>query len=210
MIDLQIPKKTVYFIMGQHNTKRNSVVLLEKAIEAGIGIFQYREKGAKHYTYSERLDLAYQLQTVCRKHEIPFIVNDDIALAKELQADGIHLGQDDMPIDEARREVGHHMMIGISTSQVKEAIDAEQLGADYIGVGPIYETTTKKDAKQPIGLNRLRDIRRNVTLPIVAIGGIKVDNASSVFEAGANAIAVITAITHSTNLTKTVQQLRYS
>jgi|SRR5699024_15720 len=196
--------------MGRENTKEDPVTLLKKAIKAGIGIFQYREKDARNQTYLERLKLARQLQKLCAQHNIPFIINDDIRLAKELQADGLHLGQDDMQISEARREVGNSMIIGISTSRVEEALEAEQSGADYIGVGPIYQTSTKKDAKQPVGLERLHEIRNKVQLPIVAIGGIKVDNASAVFASGANAVAVITALTNSNNLIETVQELKYS
>src|SRR5699024_6844380 len=163
-----ISEKAIYFIMERENTKENPVTLLKKAIKAGIGIFKYREKDTRNQTYLERLKLTRQLQKLCAQHNIQYNINNDIKISKELQ--------DDMQISEARREVGNSMIIGISTSRVEEALEAEQSGADYIGVGPIYQTSTKKDAKQPVGLERLHEIRNKVQLPIVAIGGIKVDN----------------------------------
>lgn len=194
--------------MGRSDTKRDPVVILEEAISSGIAFFQYREKSVHALTKNERYVLSKQLQNSCMEHNIPFIINDDIELAYYLKADGVHLGQNDTSIKSAKARLHEECIIGISTSTLKEAMYAEQQGADYIGVGPIYVTNTKEDAKKPIGLQTLNEISTKVNIPVVAIGGITKKTAKHVFKHGADAIAVISAITESDNLHKDIEEMK--
>jgi thiamine-phosphate diphosphorylase len=130
---------------------------------------------------------------IAKKFDATLIVNDhpDIALAAD--ADGVHLGQDDLPVKEARKIMGKNRIIGISTHTVEQARDADRDGADYIGFGPVFHTTTK-DAGRPKGIEMLREIKRQVRIPVVAIGGITTENIRPVLEAGADAVAVASAM----------------
>ncbi len=125
---------------------------------------------------------------------MPLIINDRLDVALAVGADGVHLGQNDMHISDARRLVGERLVIGISAESVADAIRAEAEGADYIGVSPVFTTPTKMDTAPPLGLEGLRAIRRAVRLPLVAIGSIRHDNAAEVLRAGADGLAVVSAI----------------
>ncbi|MBM6617755.1 thiamine phosphate synthase [Bacillus suaedaesalsae] len=184
----------LYFIMGSNNCVSDPVLTLEQAIQGGITLFQFREKGEYSLQGEEKIQLARQLKSVCHKHSIPFIVNDDLDLAILLEADGIHIGQDDIPIEDVREKVGSKI-IGLSCHNEQEAKAAIQKGADYIGVGPMFETNTKPDAEcvtGPITISQMRSL--NLDIPIVGIGGITPENAPSIIEAGADGIAIISAI----------------
>ena len=198
----------LYFIMGSQNTKSDPVDILKAAIAGGITCFQYREKGEHAKVGLDRMNLGLNLRKICREHNIPFIVNDDIELAIKLDADGIHVGQDDIAIDQLRKLIPTHYIIGLSTSTVEESLIAEQLNVNYIGVGPVYETATKSDALQPIGLNGLQDIREKTTIPIVGIGGINENNAKLVIEHGADGVALISAISRAENPKRVARYLR--
>lgn len=137
-----------------------------------------------------------------------FFVNDRVDVAIAARADGVHLGQEDIPAPRARSLTGEGMILGISATTVEEAERALADGADYLGVGPVFATPTKPDAVAPIGLEGLARIRESVELPIVAIGGIDEENAGSVFEAGADGIAVISAVTAAENMLEAVRRLR--
>lgn len=186
----------VYFILGSQNvTNRDPLLILEQALEGGITSFQFREKGPGSKKGNAKLELAKQMQKLCKCYDVPFFVNDDVELAIELHADGIHVGQDDESIESIRKVVPKNMKIGLSVTNLTQAIEAEQLAVDYIGVGPIFSTATKNDAKQPIGLEGLKEIKKSVpNIPIVAIGGIKKENVRSIREAGADGVSVISAI----------------
>lgn len=136
------------------------------------------------------------------------LVNDRVDVALAAGADGVHLGQEDLPAYAARRILGAGAVLGVSASSVEEALAAEREGADYLGVGPVFPTPSKPDAGEPIGLNGLRAIRRVVGLPLVAIGGINEDNLEDVFAAGADGIAVISAVTSALDMEKAVRRLR--
>src|SRR5690625_700054 len=198
----------LYFIMGSQNTKSDPVDILKAAIAGGITCFQYREKDEHAKVGLDRMNLGLNLRKICREHNIPFIVNDDIELAIKLDADGIHVGQDDIAIDQLRKLIPTHYIIGLSTSTVEESLIAEQLNVNYIGVGPVYETATKSDALQPIGLNGLQDIREKTTIPIVGIGGINENNAKLVIEHGADGVALISAISRAENPKRVARYLR--
>lgn len=198
----------LYFIMGSQNTTNDPVDVLQAAIKGGITCFQYREKGKQAKTGLDRLNFGLYLRKICRENNVPFIVNDDVDLAIKLDADGIHVGQGDLGIATIRKQVPSHFIIGLSTSTVEESLAAERLNVDYIGVGPIYKTSTKEDALQPIGLSGLQNIRQQTSIPKVAIGGITLNNAQTTVENGADGIALISTISQAKNPQKTVRILR--
>jgi thiamine-phosphate pyrophosphorylase len=163
---------------------------LAEAREAGVRFFQYRNKtDSRRAVYERARTLAQQ----CRQAEAIFIVNDHADIAAAVRADGVHLGQDDLPIDAARRVMGSTALIGISTHSLAQAEAAQSAGADYIGFGPVFPTGTK-DAGIPRGLDDLRAVTSRVAIPVIAIGGITETNAGSAIAAGARGIAVISAV----------------
>lgn len=162
---------------------------VESAVGAGARMVQLRDKVTPAKVL---LSEAREMKRLCNRAGAAFIVNDDAALAWSCDADGVHLGQDDLPVEEARRLLGASKLIGVSISTVEEAIDADSAPADYIGVGAIFATPTKMDAELG-GLELLRAVRRITKKPLVAIGGIDSSNAGLVFEAGADAVAVVRA-----------------
>jgi thiamine-phosphate pyrophosphorylase len=160
-----------------------------RALQAGIGWLQYRDKeSSRRLIYEE----AVKLRKITRNFKAVLIVNDHADIAYAVDADGVHLGQDDLPLLEARK-IMKQKIIGISTHSMEQAREAEKGGADYIGFGPIFPTATK-DAGTPKGLDMLSEIRRAITIPVVAIGGITCGNVRSVLEAGADAVAVASAL----------------
>jgi hydroxymethylpyrimidine kinase/phosphomethylpyrimidine kinase/thiamine-phosphate diphosphorylase len=160
------------------------------ALRGGVRILQYRDKCA---TPAERREMATRLVALCHQAGAILIINDDVQLARACHADGVHLGQKDGEVAAARALLGQEKLIGVSTRTVAEAQRAAAVGADYIGLGSLYPTTTKGDAVV-VGLEGLRAVRAAVALPIVAIGGIKRDNAGAVIKSGADCIAVVSAV----------------
>lgn len=184
----------VYFILGSPNCKEEPVYVLREAIAGGITFFQFREKGEGALTGEEKYALAEEMQFYCKKAEIPFIVNDDVQLALELKADGIHIGQEDDPAEEIRELIGDKIL-GVSVHNLEEAAAAFAAGADYFGVGPIYPTQTKKDTRPVQGVNIVETLRKNgFELPIVGVGGITPENAAEVIKGGADGVSAISAI----------------
>lgn len=201
----------VYFIMGSTNCKDHPAQVLQEAIEGGITLFQFREKGIGALKGDKKVELAKELQQICRDHQIPFIINDDIRLAIDLKADGVHIGQDDEPIEEVRKMIGSDKIIGVSVHSYEEAMTALEGGADYFGIGPVFPTKTKEDAKPSNGTKLIEELRaRGVAIPIVGIGGITAENAGSVIQAGADGVSVITAISHAPSVTDAAKALRKS
>ncbi|GAB6615201.1 MULTISPECIES: thiamine phosphate synthase [Bacillus] len=185
---------SVYFIMGSNNCTKKPLQVLRDALEGGITIFQFREKGEGALTGEKRIRFAKELQVICKEYGVPFIVNDDVELAIELDADGVHVGQDDEGITSVREKMGDKI-VGVSTHTIEEAHWAIENGADYLGVGPIFPTSTKKDTKAVQGTKGLAHFReQGITIPIVGIGGITIENTASVIEAGADGVSVISAI----------------
>lgn len=178
--------------------------IAKEAICGGATVVQLREKKAES---GELLQLAHEIKKLTEKAQIPFIINDRLDVGLAVDADGVHLGQQDIPIEVARRLLGSQRIIGVSATNLREAIEAEQQGADYLGVGPIFSTPSKDDAAKPMGLHGLRAIRRNVGIPLVAIGGICEENVDQVLRAGADGIAVISAIAGASDRKKAAQDL---
>ncbi|MFZ6016317.1 MAG: thiamine phosphate synthase [Nitrospirota bacterium] len=159
-------------------------------LRSGVKWIQYRDKDR---TRGEFYNEALRLRKVTRDFNAILVINDHSDIAIAVDADGVHLGQDDLPLKEAKRIIGRNRIIGISTHSLEQAIDAERGGADYIGFGPVFHTTTK-DAGVPRGISMLREIKEQVHIPLIAIGGINLTNLESVLDAGADAIAVATGI----------------
>lgn len=159
-------------------------------LEAGVRILQYREKHAPPATLLEE---ARELRELTREYGACFIVNDHIEIAMLAEADGLHIGQDDLPVHEARKLVGD-MIIGLSTHSPDQALAARRAGADYIGVGPIFPTRTKEDVVAPVGFGYLDWVARNMDMPFVAIGGIKEHNIGSVAAHGARCCALVSEL----------------
>ncbi len=170
---------------------RPLVEIVAAAIRGGADAVQLREKEAPARA---QLALGRRLRDLTREAGVLFIVNDRADLAVALDADGVHVGQDDLPPDVARRIVGPERIIGVSAGTLDEALAARDAGADYLGVGPIYATATKPDAGAATGTELIAAIRRRVDLPIVGIGGIGRDNAAVVLAAGAEGVAVVSAV----------------
>jgi thiamine-phosphate pyrophosphorylase len=174
-------------------------------LDAGVRVIQYREKtkkmGAK---YAECLIL----REMAREADAAFIVNDDIDLALLVDADGVHVGQEDLPVAAVRKLVGDGMAIGLSTHSPRQARAAVEAGADYIGVGPIFATQTKDDVCAPVGLPYLDFVAREIALPFVAIGGIKEHNLAEVAAHGARCAALVTEIVGAPDIAATIATLR--
>ncbi|MDM5198469.1 thiamine phosphate synthase [Fictibacillus enclensis] len=186
----------VYFIMGSTNCSADAAGVLEKALTGGATIFQFREKGEGCLEGDDRTALAMALQQICHQHNVPFIINDDIELMKKLNADGLHVGQEDGDLEEIRNAVPGKLL-GVSVHNLNEARHALEIGADYLGVGPVYPTGTKTDTRPVMGYSVIRELRDNgIDAPIVGIGGINKNNAPGVVQAGADGVAVITAISN--------------
>lgn len=179
-----------YFITDAGLSARDIIVDTADALAAGVAMVQYREKAKEA---AARREEAAALRALCRAAGVPFLVNDDVALARAVGADGVHLGASDMEIEKARAFLGPEAIIGLSTHGPDEARDAERRGADYVGVGPVFATTTKLDAEAPIGVEGVRLIRAATRLSLAAIGGINLSNAREVFAAGADMVCAISA-----------------
>lgn len=167
------------------------IQIAKESLSGGAKIIQLREK---RRSGRELYAIAQEIRSLCSQYNARFIVNDRLDIALASGADGVHLGQDDLPLSAARRLAPRPFLIGVSVGTVEEAIRAEREGADYLGVGPVYPTGTKPDAGPPVGPELIRIIRAAVTIPIVAIGGITLSNAGDVLAAGADGIAVISAV----------------
>jgi thiamine-phosphate pyrophosphorylase len=178
---------------------------VEQAIAGGVTMVQLREKDASSREFYE---IAVSVTAITRAHHIPLIINDRLDIALAAGAEGLHIGQSDLPLKEARRIAGNDLIIGVSTHNAEEARKAEAEGADYIGAGAIYPTGSKADAGNAIGVEALAAICAAVKIPVVGIGGIGPLNAAGVMGAGAAGIAVISAILSQENIEKAARNLR--
>lgn len=169
---------------------RPLVEVMEQTLQGGAGMLQLRNKTG---TRAEVLEEAKALRKLTRAYGVPFIVNDYPDIALEVDADGVHLGQEDLRLEEARRMLGPGKMIGVSTHSLEQALAAERAGADYIGVGPVYPTDTKP-GRAAVTTSYVAEAARRVRIPFVAIGGITLDNVGEVLAAGATRICAVSAI----------------
>jgi len=183
---------------------RNLNDCVREAIQGGVTLVQLREKTASSREFYE---LALQLKEITGKASVPLIINDRLDIALAVDADALHLGQDDLPIKIARRYFGNKKIIGISVSNVQEALQAQEEGADYLGVGAIFATGTKVDADL-VSLRELKRIKETVRIPVVAIGGIKKENAPPILETGIDGISVVSAILAEDNIYLAAKDLK--
>jgi thiamine-phosphate pyrophosphorylase len=165
--------------------------IVTAAVDGGVTVVQLREKDCSTLDFIEQ---ALTIKEFLKNRGVPFIINDRIDVAQAVNADGVHLGQTDMPLEMAKRILGNSMMIGISVESLADAIEAEKGGADYLGVSPIYTTPTKIDTAPALGLEGLKKIREAVKLPLVGIGGLNRENSAEVIRSGADGVAVVSAI----------------
>jgi len=181
--------KGYYFITDSDLSKSGNISDVKNVVESGVGVVQYRNKsGSTKEMYEE----AVKLKEICKN--IIFLINDRIDIAIAVDADGVHIGQDDMPYKVARKMLGKNKIIGVTVHNVQEAKDAEKIGADYLGVSPVFSTDTKPDAGKPAGINIIKDIKRICKIPLIAIGGINLLNAEEVVKAGADGLCAISAV----------------
>lgn len=177
---------------------------VEEAIKGGATFVQLREK---NMSFGKLRALALDIKAVCKKYNIPFVIDDDVAMAKEVDADGVHVGQSDMEVKTARAMLGKDKIIGVSAATVDDALAAERRGADYIGVGAVFPTGTKEDAL-PVAREEVKKITGAVTIPVVAIGGINVGNVGELKNLDLDGIAVVSAIFAKENIFEAAQELR--
>ena len=198
----KIPKGLYGITMESCSNGRTNIEVVKEMIKSGIKIIQYREKDK---SFKEMYKEAKILRELTKKSETIFIINDHIELAMMVDADGVHIGQDDWPINEVRRLIGDDKIIGISTHSKEQAIEAVKSGADYIGVGPIFKTNTKDYS--PVGIEYLKFVVKNIKIPFIAIGGIKENNLEEIIKTGATRIALVTEITAAQNIEEKIKRL---
>ncbi|HIV24684.1 MAG TPA: thiamine phosphate synthase [Candidatus Scatomonas pullistercoris] len=177
---------------------------VEEALKGGATFVQLREKQLDKKSFYRE---AVSLKKLCRKYGVPFVIDDDVELALESGADGVHIGQSDMALLDAREKLGPEKMIGVSARTVEEALEAERNGADYLGVGAVFSTSTKPDAVD-VSLETLRKICESVSIPVVAIGGIGTENLPKLAGTGIAGVAVVSALFAAENIRKSAEKLR--
>lgn len=177
---------------------------VEKAILGGTTLVQLREK---NLSTKEFYDIAVNIKKVTDKYKVPLIINDRLDIALAVDAAGIHVGQSDMPCDIARKLVGENKIVGVSAHSVEEALKAQKDGADYLGVGAVFPTGTKKDAED-VSIETLKEIVKKVHIPVVAIGGVNQNNVDELVDTGINGIAVISAILGKRDIGKAAEDLK--
>jgi len=205
--DLRQLPHGIYGILGEKfSLGRSNVEVAKQMVTAGIDILQYREK-VKDKSLKEIYRECREIRTITKDAGVPFIINDYADIALMVGADGIHQGQDDLPVKNLR-EIAPHMMIGCSTHSLEQAEKAIEDGADYIGVGPIFTTQTKEDVCDAVGLDYLDQIVKTHDIPFVAIGGIKRHNLKDVVSRGAKTICLVTEIIGAQNIKERIKEIQ--
>lgn len=177
---------------------------IEEALQGGVTILQLREKELDEDSF---INEAIEVKNICRKHGVPLIINDNVNVALKSGADGVHVGIEDMPIDEIRRTVPDSFIIGATCKTVEQAQSAERLGADYMGVGAVFPSPTKKNAVR-ITREQLKEICASVSIPAVAIGGISLENVDELKNGGMSGIAVVSAVFSADDIQKAASLLK--
>ena len=196
------------YVITERWQGRSHADVARAALAGGARTIQLRDK---ELCVRELMNAAHELRQLCSEAGATFIVNDRLDVALAAQADGVHLGQEDLPVAHARRALRgcerQRFVVGVTVSSVEEAQQAMADGADYLGISPIFATGTKADAGAPIGLKRVAEIRHTVSLPLVAIGGINADNVAEVMRAGADGAAVISAVSRADDMESAARRL---
>lgn len=194
----RFPATDLYCITASRfSLGRSNEEVVKQMLEAGIKLVQYREK---EFSMLKKYRECLAIRDLAARYNACFIVNDDVHLALAVEADGVHVGQDDLPVEKVRGLVGDRMLIGLSTHSPAQADQAAKLDIDYIGVGPLYQTFTKKDVRAPVGLQYLDYVVQHHQIPFVAIGGIKQSNVADVVKHGATCVAMVTEIVGASNI----------
>lgn len=200
-----------YFICGSQDVPEGKTLpgIVAEALAAGITAFQLRDKGSNStLSEAERLPMAQKLHQLCQSYQVPFFIDDDVQLAQQVHAEGVHVGQSDEEIRQVIKEVGSQMVIGYSCSNLTQVEQANKIsGIDYYGSGPIYATQSKSDADPEIGIAGLSQLVKSTTRPIVAIGGITASDLSAIAKTKAAGAAVISLIAQSNDIKQTVSQM---
>lgn len=183
-------KLQLYLVTEEDVSLDNLLSIVEEAIKGGVTAVQLREKNTSGKVFFEK---AVKLKELTQRYNVPLFINDCVDIALAVNADGVHVGQNDLPLEQVRKIVPSSMLVGISAKTVEEAIAAEKGGADYIGVGSVFPTSTKEDAKVlPTG--GLEKVIRSVSIPVVAIGGIKLDNVAAIKDLDIAGVAIVSEI----------------
>lgn len=185
------------------STQCSLYLALEDALKAGVKAIQLREKDL---TVKKVFEMALWLRNLTREYEAKLFINDRADVALAVNADGIHLSQNSIPVDAVKKITKNTLLIGVSTHNIEEAINAEKVGADFITFGPIYRTTSKPEYKNTTGVDIIRDLKMHISIPILAVGGIKPNRVKEVIDVGADGIALISAILASKNIHETTQE----
>jgi len=195
--------KGFYFITDALTSRAGNISDVKNAVAAGVETVQYREK---RKSAKDMCAEAIELRKICKN--ITFLINDRVDIALSVNADGVHLGGDDLPYPAARKLLGKNKLIGLTAHNLKEAKEAENMGADYIGVSPIFKTATKPDAGKPSGIKLIKEIKRSVSIPVIAIGGIALSNASEVISSGADGLAAMAAVVTKPDVKKSIREFQ--
>lgn len=203
---LKMVDKKLYLVTNsdKFNSDDEFLDAIASALEGGVDVLQLREK---NMPAKKILELGYKIKQLCAQYDTTFIINDRIDIAKILEADGVHLGQDDLDVASAREILGTDAIIGVSTHAPEQALKAVEDGADYIGVGPIFETPTKA-GRSAVGLEYAKWAAENINIPAFAIGGIDLGNVQEVLETGMKKIAVVRAIINAKSPQKAAQEFK--
>lgn len=197
---------SLYVIANQDLQKNRTIIeVIEEIIQGGATIIQLREKNLPTRTFFEEAQI---VRKITKKAGIPLIINDRLDVALAVNADGVHLGEEDLPLKYARK-IAPHFIIGYSTDSIDQAREAEKDGANYLGVGSVFPTKTKIDAGMAIGTQKLEEIKRAVSIPVIAIGGITLENLPKVIQSGVDGVAVISAIISAESPFEATKKFRY-
>ena len=194
---------SLYLVTDDSSDEKKFLNTIEESIKGGVKVVQIREKTADTLTF---YNLALEVKKITGKYDIPLIINDRVDIALAIDADGVHVGQSDLPCDITRKLIGESKILGISASKISEAKKAQKEGADYIGTGAIFPTATKDDAPS-VTKDELRDIVESIDIPVVAIGGIKLSNVDEIKDCGIKGISVVSEIMDSNDPKKTSEEL---
>ena len=194
---------SLYLVTDNSDDVDRFLNTIEEAIKGGVTVVQIREKTADTLDF---YNLALKVKEITTKYDVPLIINDRVDVALAIDADGVHVGQSDMPCDVTRRLMGPDKILGVSAATVEEAKKAESDGADYIGTGAVFPTATKDDADS-VTKEELVEIVKSINIPVVAIGGINLDNASQLLDTGIAGLSVVSAIMSSDNPKKSSEEL---
>lgn len=194
---------TLYLVTDNSDDVKKFLKTIEEGIKGGVTVVQIREKTADTLDF---YNLALKVKEITAKYKVPLIINDRVDIALAIDADGVHVGQSDMPCDVTRKLIGKDKILGVSAATIDEAKKAQKDGADYIGTGAVFPTATKDDAPS-VTKNELKEIIKSIDIPVVAIGGINLENASQLTDTGIAGLSVVSAIMSSDDPKKSSQEL---